>query len=282
MGSIWGRQDPGGPHVGPMNIAIWVYLEYVQCQFVHLSKLSSAVPRQISRTGPSNYIPQYLWDVINYFSLPLILLLLQHWYITHLENHTHVYSLKSCAYVMGYIVWWARLLYLAQSRLRLCSANHRPGYLSNLPCDWPSAAWAYSKQETENGLRFSWRAIFDITACVILPSSCDHIAYECHILQVLKTNYKKSYPHRTVCIFVGYAAVYIWALSLPLRVLPSMKYTYAPSMRQSNYCWLRDQENSITFALGHNYFLSSWWTLLIIAISTGGAYFSACVITGQR
>ena len=23
MGSIWGRQDPGGPHVGPMNVAIW-------------------------------------------------------------------------------------------------------------------------------------------------------------------------------------------------------------------------------------------------------------------
>ena len=22
MGPIWGRQDPGGPHVGPMNIAI--------------------------------------------------------------------------------------------------------------------------------------------------------------------------------------------------------------------------------------------------------------------
>ena len=26
MGPIWGRQDPGGPHVGPMNLAIWVYL----------------------------------------------------------------------------------------------------------------------------------------------------------------------------------------------------------------------------------------------------------------
>ena len=24
MGPIWGRQDPGGPHDGPMNIAIWV------------------------------------------------------------------------------------------------------------------------------------------------------------------------------------------------------------------------------------------------------------------
>ena len=23
MGPIWGRQDPGGPHVSPMNFAIW-------------------------------------------------------------------------------------------------------------------------------------------------------------------------------------------------------------------------------------------------------------------
>ena len=23
MGPIWGRQDPGGPHVGPKNFAIW-------------------------------------------------------------------------------------------------------------------------------------------------------------------------------------------------------------------------------------------------------------------
>ena len=33
--------------------------------------------------------------------------------------------------------------------LRLCSANHRPGYWSNLPCDWPSTACAYSKKGTE-------------------------------------------------------------------------------------------------------------------------------------
>ena len=24
MGPIWGRQDPGGPHVGRMNLAVWV------------------------------------------------------------------------------------------------------------------------------------------------------------------------------------------------------------------------------------------------------------------
>ena len=23
MVPIWGRQDPGGPHVGPMNLTIW-------------------------------------------------------------------------------------------------------------------------------------------------------------------------------------------------------------------------------------------------------------------
>ena len=26
MGPIWGRQDPDGPHVGPMNFAVWVIL----------------------------------------------------------------------------------------------------------------------------------------------------------------------------------------------------------------------------------------------------------------
>ena len=59
---------------------------------------------------------------------------------------------------------WARFLSLAQSKLRLCSANHRAGYFSNLTCDWLSMVWAYSKQETENGPRskvqsFCFRAI---------------------------------------------------------------------------------------------------------------------------
>ena len=28
MGPIWGRQDPGGPHVGHMNLVIWVGWSY--------------------------------------------------------------------------------------------------------------------------------------------------------------------------------------------------------------------------------------------------------------
>ena len=26
MEPIWGRQDPGGPHAGPMNFVIWVFI----------------------------------------------------------------------------------------------------------------------------------------------------------------------------------------------------------------------------------------------------------------
>ena len=49
----------------------------------------------------------------------------------------------------------AHFLSLVRSKLRLCSANHRPGYWSNLPCDWPSTAWAYYEQETETGQNFA-------------------------------------------------------------------------------------------------------------------------------
>ena len=34
MGPIWGRQDPGGPHVGPMNFAIWVSMQRAITLFV--------------------------------------------------------------------------------------------------------------------------------------------------------------------------------------------------------------------------------------------------------
>ena len=41
MGPIWGRQDPGGPHVGPMDFAIWVILNVfiMMCNEIHLRVL---------------------------------------------------------------------------------------------------------------------------------------------------------------------------------------------------------------------------------------------------
>ena len=54
----------------------------------------------------------------------------------------------------------ARFLSLAQSKRRLCSANHWAGYFSNLVCDWLNIVWANSEQGTENG------------PCLCMMSSC--------------------------------------------------------------------------------------------------------------
>ena len=43
----------------------------------------------------------------------------------------------------------ARFMSLARSMLRLCLANHRSGYFSNLTCNWLSIVWAYFEQEKE-------------------------------------------------------------------------------------------------------------------------------------
>ena len=45
MGPIWGRQDPGGPHVGPMKFAIWVY-ESQNWTIIGLYNFSSDIRQQ--------------------------------------------------------------------------------------------------------------------------------------------------------------------------------------------------------------------------------------------
>ena len=37
MGPIWGRQDPGGPHVGTMNYAIWDRIAFRVLYFIVFS-----------------------------------------------------------------------------------------------------------------------------------------------------------------------------------------------------------------------------------------------------
>ena len=37
MGPVWGRQEPGGPHVGPMNFDIWGNCEY-GCKSIFFSE----------------------------------------------------------------------------------------------------------------------------------------------------------------------------------------------------------------------------------------------------
>ena len=37
MGPTWGRQDPGGPHIGPMNLASWVVMKNPDIVYYYFS-----------------------------------------------------------------------------------------------------------------------------------------------------------------------------------------------------------------------------------------------------
>ena len=60
MEPIWGRQDPGGPHVGPMNLAIWVCL----CRLIMLLSLTShsksADSRNLLQVSHHYYYPMLI------------------------------------------------------------------------------------------------------------------------------------------------------------------------------------------------------------------------------
>ena len=51
MGPMWGRQDPGGPHVGPMNFAIWDYADGLVQERLNSSVL--AMELHLFCTNPS-------------------------------------------------------------------------------------------------------------------------------------------------------------------------------------------------------------------------------------
>ena len=107
------------------------------------------------------------WGVVGSYGALIWAALIGHWILSMDRTFLHIQTTDKWGGIMMIISYErpfcitcpahreceyrARFLSLAWSKLRLCSANHRPGYWSNLPCDWPSTAWAYSGQETENG-----------------------------------------------------------------------------------------------------------------------------------
>ena len=48
MGPTWGRQDPGGPHVGPMNLAIWVTYFSVKRHGCQLKQTNKGIASNLS------------------------------------------------------------------------------------------------------------------------------------------------------------------------------------------------------------------------------------------
>ena len=66
MGPIWGRQDPGGPHVGPMNFAIRVY-SGAPWSTTSLSTKKNTEYRKISHGISSTWFWQDLLAAVNMY-----------------------------------------------------------------------------------------------------------------------------------------------------------------------------------------------------------------------
>ena len=75
MGPIWGWQDPGGPHVGPMNFAIWDWFQIYTGVWFNIKMVSyqysefhcgdktvvRSSDRLISTMGMTILSPQWEW-----------------------------------------------------------------------------------------------------------------------------------------------------------------------------------------------------------------------------
>ena len=58
MGPIWGRQDSGGPHVGPINFATWDYIprKIMVCNCLPMYKLMYGSYHVIGSFPLANYL----------------------------------------------------------------------------------------------------------------------------------------------------------------------------------------------------------------------------------
>ena len=72
MGPIWGRQDPGGPHVGPMNLAIWDNENRLHEYVSNMNTPGTSLVTEINLTSIgfgvwiSNYTHNFTLDVISH------------------------------------------------------------------------------------------------------------------------------------------------------------------------------------------------------------------------
>ena len=81
-GPIWGRQDPGGPHVGPMNFAIWYGILSEQSNYMLIQETYGILSEQ------SNYV--LIHEIYGFLSdgimTPHLSVTGQDCWSTHLQN----------------------------------------------------------------------------------------------------------------------------------------------------------------------------------------------------
>ena len=143
MGPTWGPPRSCRPQMGS-TLAQWTLLSGLFC--AHSCQTEQSVPRillalqrwyhrkQVTRFRGRNNKSHSLKPQVENAHFPSL-------------QHSHIHTITNT-------IWNSSLfLSLAQSKLRICSANRRAGYLGNMTCDWLSIVWHYSEEETENGPR---------------------------------------------------------------------------------------------------------------------------------
>ena len=110
MGPIWGGQDPGGPHVGPMDFAIWEHMDMF-CLVPHKDMYLHCFP--ISLCNPSDVMYDWVRNTWLHI-LPL--------YSFCCSFMVDLFELHKCC-----ILWWCTIVNWASPKmLRLTKKQHKP------------------------------------------------------------------------------------------------------------------------------------------------------------
>ena len=107
----------------------WIITHHLTWMYLYSSPMLIWLISVLKR-GPGITVNPYCWG-----NVWVVMSLLQQ-SIEHVTAACH--QCYSSPLSFQHIHIRARFLSLARSKLRLCSANHRAGYFSNLACDWLS------------------------------------------------------------------------------------------------------------------------------------------------
>ena len=136
MGPIWGRQDPGGPHVGPMKCVIWDGYPSQKVAHAHSNMAPSIIWNQmlpyqqqwwisdvswrLKMSGRSHKTVFYLKNVILYSSLLFVIFLESAPYV-HCQNCALDYLIHS--FEQKDILWQFHCTSLCYFILCLCALS---------------------------------------------------------------------------------------------------------------------------------------------------------------
>ena len=69
MGPVWGRQDPGGPHVGRMNIIIWVFILAIWAKSDEMIIINTSpmlnIPALMKKADVAHNMSRYLKEMLS-------------------------------------------------------------------------------------------------------------------------------------------------------------------------------------------------------------------------